>query len=731
MVRTAGEQEQFITETARAKGVEPGFTREFADIIREARGEVSPDRGGRGVDVPRIVGSAGFLKRERLRIQEQLKLKKEAETRTFAEKRRQEQIRRGTIVGQLERRKPGEEVLPPTPEPTPKERVGLRDVLFGRAGEQFVGISGGFGLPGVTFREIKEAGRKVPGPFGFPIRVVSELIPTTLVGVAATAAFPVAIGRVAAIAPTITRVGLGTGGVIQAKEAFEPGLTVEERAAAGLGAGLLAAGAVAIPTRFRLGVKAQKAQVKALTQEGLVPKETAQQLLQGVKLQKFLRRQPDVPVTEPVTAAIPKGLTQAEREVFGRVVLGEDVTIFGGQALALRGVKATKDIDIIVKDPAKVLTETQKLFEIVSTKRVTRGRARAGGSIGLGGEKAFDVKGLEIAKEFPFTQPRVRTAEGVDIIRLSEQFSRTLSGALELRKGGEGPKFQKDISSSIIAGRGFIKKGLEDLPTFPGLRQIKQVRLRKAEKRLAEFEKALPELSKLAEEFGGGKALPLVERRGLTVPKIEAPPLFPVGKKAQVGLDITKPPKDLGLDIPRVGKPPRVPKAPPKRPRPSEIKPSELRPSVLPPPLVPSRIKAPRERPDEIIPSIIKPPREGRPSVIPPFDFEPSGFRAPELEPPGIPIPKVIEGFVPIEPRVKKPKPVKKRRRVAERKPIKKKEKKRKKAPSRVAPSFTAVVTEAVGEFPEVTKEVGIIPTKLRLIPPKLAKRLGIKKRKK
>ena len=572
-----------------------------------------------------------------------------------------------------------------------KEGAGRVATTFGR----------GVSRIGGALEEVKEIGKATPGKAGFPVRVVSEFIPTTPLGIGALIVAPLAFGKLASVAPRIAR-GTGIGiGTLQLPGVIDPSLTLEQRTAAGLGAGLGFGGAALVKTKFQLGVKSQKTQVKSLFKEGFITEETSQQLLKGIEIQKFLRKQPDVPVVRTVPEAFPKKLTLAEQEAFASVAL--EGRIFGSQATRLRGLqKVGGDIDIAFKQNRQVLKEFEATLESISPGQVIQ----RGEAIGLRKlpEKAFDIKPLERLEEFAFFEKR--TAEipgGGKVTKLSEQFSRTLSGGIELRLSSGKPKFQKDIGAAILSARGLVEQGLTELPSFPGIKQVKQFKLRRAEAKLIEFEKALPKLTELAGEFGGGDIIPLASRKGFIVPELETIPLVPSGKRGATG--ISAPLGDTVFNIPSLrkqafGKPIKQPKAPKARRGrdliSSEIPSIKIEPSRFKPiaSLVEPSIIAPSKIPkgQEVFPSIIAPLKTEEPEFPPPPQPEPSEIGPPVF--PGPPPPPTITGGFnfnfDIDPlRGKKPQRIK-------RSDERKKKQKEKRLIGReriIRPSFTGIIT--------------------------------------
>jgi len=430
-------------------------------------------------------------------------------------------------------------------------------------------------------------------------------------------------------------------------------LAVQEAALVGLAGG-----------RFGRGIKAQKAQLDILTEKGLITPTTAKALLEAIRLQRFLKGSPDVPVTGPVISIIPSGLTKAEQAVFARTLLAEDPIIFGGKALEIRGIRTAKDIDLFIKDSRRVVKETETLLREVSEKKIAAGRE----SVGLGETKAFDIKPLSRRKEFLLTEPPIATAEGTRVITASEQFSRALSGTLGLRKGG------KDFGDVVLAGRKIVEQSLKEQTQIPILKQFQQFKIAKAERRLVKVEKALPDIEFLVEKAGVAELVPIPIRRGFISEFPQILDAFPAGKKAALEFsskrtNIIKKVDDLVKDA--FGPPTKRPKVKRRVKDISDLTPSDvaavtLRPSRIgraptvssifrAPSLAASDLVAPlapsilpraiesvfaEPTPSEIIspvaPSIISPPSLIKPPRAPP-SFIPG---IPEIRLPGFPRPK-------------------------------------------------------------------------------------------
>ncbi len=609
---------------------------------------------------------------------------------------------------------------------------GLEDPIFGRLGRRPSGIFN-IVIPKITAPE--QRARELVTGFGG--RVTALAIPKTPEAVAITAAVPFVIGSL----PTVVgRIGLASLGAFETREAFKPGLTIEERTVAGLSAGLAFTGAGALPTKFQIGIRQLKSQARTLGEKGVLTPEAEQAVIGVIKELKFFRRQPDVPITKPVVEIIPRKLTQLEKEAFAKVLLAEDIRIFGGQAEALRGIRGTKDIDIGAKESQRVLAELAGQLGEVSSGKVMLKRK----SIGLGGEKAFDIKPFEILKGFPLSEKPVKTAEGIEITKLSEQLSRSLAGTLELRKGG------KDIGSVVLDTRAFLSQASTRLQEtrFPFLKPFRQRALARAERAEQAFEQfTLPEVELQVARFARtkrGKGVKIVdlpqEFRATTRPPgfaeiaEEFGKLFPAGKRAQIG--------GIGELPTRVQQPKikfegfrRTKRFKPSELEVSFIRPRRIRPSVfrplpalVPSGFEPSMLKPPKRLTPGFEPSILKPgrPKKVRPGLI--IKPVPSEFGHPP--PPGFPgassIPGVptVPGFgFPVEDIFGRPR----RRKDSERKIKKKKPRERKIPKFPISVSFTASALGLKGKFPKqftlAGKKLGFLPQQIRVIPSRKSRR--------
>ncbi len=529
---------------------------------------------------------------------------------------------------------------------------------------------------------LKDVSSQVPGALGFPIRGASTIIPTTPFGVGTIFGGGRIIKGLSPLAKKFVFGGIGASTV---PSILDEDLTAEERFGAGLiftGAGL----GTVFPTKAGLGRKAQREQLNLLVDKKFITKDTASSLAEGIKLQSFLRGQKDVPIKLNVADIIPKGITQAESEVFARTLLAEDVTIFGGKALEARGIRLSSDVDIIAKDNLRILTETQKLFEEVSFKKVTRGRGRSGGSVGVGGEKAFDIKSSDIVKEFPFSQRRVKSEEGVKFIRTSEQFSRALSGTLELRKGG------KDIGDVLLASEAILKQSTQTFEgtKFPPLKGFRGFRLSKALTRFENLKGAIPQFEQLGAK-GKGFEVP-----GVGDLKIDFGVLtfLPPGKKGRAGgFTGTSIETDLLVkDTSKLtgGKTPKFDISTFSEFKPSKTTTSKIKPPVFLGGASPSTFKTPTIESPTTSVFDIKPPTD--PTPISDITPTTSKFQPPIADIDSTPIIDIITpSFAPPSRRTLRKKTP--RRKTAERKLKKQPKRKRRRAVVRVRPSFTGIIT--------------------------------------
>ena len=261
----------------------------------------------------------------------------------------------------------------------------------------------------------------------------------------------------------------------------------------------------------------QRSQLRSLQDTGKIRDPTTVTGLEtAIKFQKFARRAPDPPPGS-IEGIIPSGLTRAERGVVRRTLTQETERVFGGQALGVRGIRKSEDIDIAARQTLEgrlfggrgeqVASQVrQQLRSVSPTPRSVIGKGEA---IGLRDTKLFDVKEPGRVRGFAGAQRPVKTPEGVPVTRTSEQFSRSLSGTLQLRKSG------RDFRDVVLSGRALVgEAGQKAQATItPGLREFRQFRVRRAEKQLAQIEQATPEI------------LGIIERTGGEVPKLPPTPL--------------------------------------------------------------------------------------------------------------------------------------------------------------------------------------------------------------
>ena len=400
--------------------------------------------------------------------------------------------------------------------------------------------------------------------------------------------------------------------------------------------GGVSAGAYEIPfVQRRVIVRQQKGEVKELV-KGLGKTERFTQaelesigrgLKAGVELQLPLRKVPDVPITKPITSIIPRELTIPQKEAFASVIFTPKAEIFGGQALALRGLRKTADIDIAV--PRKIqmekLAEVEALLKEVSPKGTIITRTRK--AVGIAGEgeigKGFDIEKMYRVREFSLKEKPIITKEGVRVSKLSEQYSRAIHGTLELRKGG------KDIAAAIVSGRALIKSGIKKgKRSIPIVKQFREIKLRKLEIKLTKLEKGARPLSKL---FEAGYTLDIPKRIRLETVR----PITERRRKRDIKMEI------IEIKLPRI--------TPKRRPKPSRIKPSEITPSRIKPSRVPSRITPSKLKPSKITPSKLKPSKI-TPSAIPSKIIS-SIFRRPKpsrITPSRITTPKITPKIIPL-----------------------------------------------------------------------------------
>ena len=480
------------------------------------------------------------------------------------------------------------------------------------------------------------------------IRGLSTFIPTTPAGQVAIFGGIGIYGKTQRITKPIAketlqvvRGGVGTYfGYEGGKGALDPEVALGERIASGvMGIGGVSAGAFEIPfVQRRIIVRQQKGEVKQLV-KGLEKTERFTQaelesigrgLKAGVELQLPLRKVPDVPITKPVTSIIPRELTTPQKEAFASVIFTPKAEIFGGQALALRGLRKTADIDIAVPRKIQIekLAEVEGLLKEVSPRGTIITRTKK--AVGIAGEKgkAFDIEQMPRIREFKLKEKPIITKEGVRVSKLSEQYSRAIHGTLELRKGG------KDVAAAIVSGRALIKSGIKKgKRSIPIVKQFREIKLRKLEIKLTKLEKGARPLSKLFEE---GYTLDIPKRLRLETVR----PITERRRKRDIKMEM------IEIKTPRI--------TPKRRPTPSRITPSRITPSrIKPSRIMPSRIK-PSRIPSKITPSRIPSkitPSKLKPSKITPSKIIPSIFRRPtpsRITPSKITTPRITPKIIPL-----------------------------------------------------------------------------------
>ena len=387
---------------------------------------------------------------------------------------------------------------------------------------------------------------------------------------------------------TVTEVGLATAltapkaiEIIKTQDAQErvekAGVFIKDIGLIGIGAGIGSKIPIFKRTyRFQQGTIQQFKQLQQLKAKGIIDKPTAEALEVGINLQRTLRKAPDVPITKSIKELTPKGLSQKQKIVFERV-LKEDVQLFGSKSLEARGITKGKDIDIATRENKILLRKTESALRKVSKKGEVM---RRGEAIGVGKEKAIDIKALERLEAYPLKEKPIITKEGLKVIKVSEQFSRGLSGTLELRKGG------KDIKSVILSGRALVKQISIKAETtkIPVLKPIRQFQARRTEVQLIKLEKAIPKITSIIVRVGEAEVPKFPKRFGLITQDVE---IFPTDKKARVSLTkmkgregaIVKKEADVFKKIPEAKKI----KAPPSKLKPSKITPSITSPSRITP----------------------------------------------------------------------------------------------------------------------------------------------------
>ena len=357
---------------------------------------------------------------------------------------------------------------------------------------------------------------------------------------------------------------------------------------------------------------------------------------------------------------------------------------------------------------------------------------RVGEAIGIRGEKLFDIKKIGRLEEFPLKVSPVLSTEGIPIGRVSEQFSRALSGTLELRKGG------KDIRDVILTGEAFVQQARRRVQESPfGIKQFRQFQLARAERKFVELQEVVPKIEFIAGRFGFDVGvLPPKIKKVVAFPTID---LLPPGKRGQTGFGF--PSGRLPLEfVPAKVSDLGVPKLPRKvKPfkkgvdlLPSQIKIGKIKPSrfkgftssnFLPPSITPSKFPTGFEK---STPSLFDPfIRRGR---VPPPIITPSDF--PGITPPRTPgVPTLVPTLTAFDNSFEDPfrKKTPRRIKTGVRKLPKKKKKLRREFDIRLTPSFTAIGADLRGAFPKQIKlgkvKLGISPRRIRVLPGKRKRR--------
>ncbi len=384
--------------------------------------------------------------------------------------------------------------------------------------------------------------------------------------------------------------------------------------------------------RFKAGEELQIKQADILETKGFISSDVKSGFKEGIELQRFFRKAPDPIFTKDVKSIIP-GKTKAQRDIFGDVVFASETEIFGSQSLVLRGIKKTgADVDIFLR--GKTTAETIKFTEDIGKQlkltgadvKISKGKFGRGISV-EGQAKAFDIKSEVSARGFLLKEKPSFTAEGVAVSKVSESFARSLSGLLELRKGG------KDIGSAILGGRSLIKSSsLKAEQSFFGLKQLRQFRVAKAERALARFELTFPTIEKIIKRTKGVDIPRFPERFGFATEFPELPKILPAGKggtfapskQPKIDFDFIKKEKKA------FGKEPKIELDFNKKfSGSSEIKISKIKPSKFKPSIVVTSTFAPSViKPTSIIePSTFKPSPTPKPSIFKPSTFAPSLFK--------------------------------------------------------------------------------------------------------
>jgi hypothetical protein len=370
--------EEFFPEiTQRKKELERVFGKEVSQQLeREAEVARTPRGGGRRRPPPQV--SQRPISAEELREEVGAKDVEQQLKEQAAARRRQQEVEQQERTRRIEQEREVRET----------SFLGrTRDVFFGETGRQLVGfrarpITGlRAGVPELTFERTEDIiGRRL----GLTGRVITTITPETPGGIALFAAAPVVFGKAPVVVGKAVSGVIGVSGV---KTAVTPGLLPEERIAGGI-IGTLGFGGTVFPTRTQLGIKQQKAQLKSLVGEGFVTPETGRALGTGIKLQRFLRRQPDVPIVKPVREVIPKGLKPGERRVVEGFIFEKEPTIFGGKTQELRGLRKAGDIDVGLKESKPALQELVTSLKQQSGRQVIQ----RGEAVGVRREKLLDVK---------------------------------------------------------------------------------------------------------------------------------------------------------------------------------------------------------------------------------------------------------------------------------------------------------------------------------------------------
>ena len=590
----------------------------------------------------------------------------------------------------------------------------------------FKGIGEEFISTGEEIKTDKSVPIKFRTPLGVTLGVVGRLVPTTPLEIGFISGGGKAIKEIIRFSPTlgkITSVSVGTG--LGLPTLIDKDSIIEERIAGGVIVGGGVAGGLLIPSKFQVGIKQQQAQLGALQKRDILTFEEAEALGAGINLQSFLRGQKDVPVVKGFPDIFPPELKIGERAVVEKFISTKDPLLFGGKSLEIRDIRPSSDIDVAIIDNRKALLNVLGELQKTSPGEIVR----AGEAIGIRGEKLLDIKDIARLEEFAFSQKPILTTEGLKVTPTSEQFSRALSGTLELRKGG------KDIADVLFSAEAILKQARINVEqtTLPGLRQFRQFKLARAERQFVQLQSVLPKIKLLIERTGaeGFKFEPPKLTSVVAFP--EAIDIFPPGKRAigGFGLPIERPLKLVPT--------PRTTLAPPSLRRGTGVTPSlpkarDIASSIKFKPLdrgsrffgLPSTIGggiAPSQVPSLGLPT----PSEFTPFGIPTDPFittpptrrpDPSRFLSPPTTPffPGTPPPPPPGR--PGDPfDILQPTPPPKRRKSEDKKLKKGKVKKKKRRLTPLAPSFTAIALDARGAFPKAGRRIGISPRDIRLLP--------------